>query len=751
MWQNPESQKYLLPLTSKPKRLEVIAYDIESKHEDTQKKGFTRPFLCGFYDGAHYHPFRNDRNNVGHLPWNERHYSEGGCIDRMMKALLVPEHNNKKVGIFAHNGGKFDHLFVMGWLNANKKTYAYDIVPIQSRILRFDVWKRGERKKCMWTFYDSVSLFPMSLDKLLTEFELAPKKKQNLNTCEDDPSWEEYHEQDCRGLHDALDKFTDMVEELGGEVGITAPATAMRLFRRAFFPSDLQIFRNMHFRDCVFSEEKATVRKRRAKRKVKRLANDGLHADIEEKEPVCHGCLHAWIRRAYYGGRTELFEREGQNLKYYDVNSSYPFSMLKDMPVGPAIELDADEHDKKWGRYIESCVGFIECTVYVPKTCKIPPIPHQLDGKLKFPTGTFSGVWCYEELKCLAHVGGEFFNVKRSVWFPKAKIFEPFVRKLYGYRKKHLPSCPGDGCKQCNPEYSQTLSAIAKLMLNSLYGKFGMRPLREKYIFLDPSDDDERPEDLFSMRKYVPADLREDPLTCKMWKVQEYTDAPYIIPQISATVTTYSRVLLWEHMHAIVKHGGRVCYCDTDSIITDSYLPTGNELGDMKDEYPDSPNLALEALRPKLYRLSTGVKKKPKHSPCSDPWCSLCKKVKHVMKGYPRPESDSENPEVAEAEKEKQSADAFMACLEAEGVLAASPKLKKRKAGKGSEDPLAQMSKRLMSFRSMVGGRRKTPEMVTSYKSLKSRYDKRVSAENGSTDAVDVAEKVVMVPRKKKR
>ena len=52
------------------------------------------------------------------------------------------------------------------------------------------------------------------------------------------------------------------------------------------------------------------------------------------KIPVIKGLSHVNMRNAYYGGIVEVFRMYGKNLKLYDVNSLYPYSMLEKMPVG---------------------------------------------------------------------------------------------------------------------------------------------------------------------------------------------------------------------------------------------------------------------------------------------------------------------------------------------------------------------------------------------------------------------------------
>jgi len=89
------------------------------------------------------------------------------------------------------------------------------------------------------------------------------------------------------------------------------------------------------------------------------------------------------MRKAYYGGRTEIFKMRGKKLFYYDVNSLYPFVMRnKPMPVG----LPVKNYDMKVEDF-----GIAYCEVTTPKNIDIPLMPHRVKGKLLFPKGHFFG------------------------------------------------------------------------------------------------------------------------------------------------------------------------------------------------------------------------------------------------------------------------------------------------------------------------------------------------------------------------
>ncbi len=525
----------LTPLTGKARRRDFIVLDLESKRDFTDAAGFTRPFMFGVYDGERYYAFF-DKTPPTSQDWEEHYFREGGCVDRGMRFVLQKKYRGKH--IYAHNAGRFDYLFLLPWLMLVGRALGFEftVIPVASSIQVMDVW-RGKLRRHVWRFVDSLKLIPTSLDKAAKGFGLPGKDKSalgpdDLNRPETDrKAWIGYNAQDCIQLFRVLEKFHHYVENvLLGEVGITAPATSMKIFRRRF-----------------------------------------LKGPIERAIDT-----HAFIRESYKGGRTEDYIRKGEKLYYFDINSSYPAAMLEDMPAGEATWWEGDP-----STFIkDGFIGFCEVDVWVPPTLNIPPLP-LTQGKLIFPVGKLSGIWEWSELKMALEVGCEIRKWKRSVWYPPKRIFREFVTELYKYRDRS------------REDFDQGLSEVAKNMLVSLYGKFGMKTLRKK-IFL--ATDPELPANA------VPAN--GDP-ECPVWYAETESDAPYIMPQISARVTSLGRQNLYRGMLAVHKAGGRVYYGDTDSIITDVVIPTSTELGAFKDELPEyGGRLCGEFLAPKLYALT---------------------------------------------------------------------------------------------------------------------------------------------------
>lgn len=266
-----------------------------------------------------------------------------------------------------------------------------------------------------------------------------------------------------------------------------------------------------------------------------------------------------FVRKCYYGGRVEIFQTQANKGNYYDIVSLYPYVMLNQFfPIGKPFNSSV---------YVPHLLGCYEVEVEI-KDCDIPPVPFRWNQKLFFPIGKFTTWLCSPEVE-IALENGTVKVLKGLVFPSKVRMFEDFVS--HWFKKKQEAE-------------SESQRLISKLMLNSLSGKFGQHRER-KTITTDCGIGTEPYSDVLGLSLKT-----------------EVSKATFICPQLSAFITSYARVDLWNRL----KKTTDLFYCDTDSIFCSDTLKTGSELGQLKKELSfESATFKL----PKLYslRLSNGT------------------------------------------------------------------------------------------------------------------------------------------------
>jgi hypothetical protein len=267
------------------------------------------------------------------------------------------------------------------------------------------------------------------------------------------------------------------------------------------------------------------------------------------------------IRFAYRGGFTWLNDRfKNQEVEegiVFDVNSLYPSVMYeKDLPYGLPIPYDGEYvYDEDYPLYIQH----IRCEFVVKKgkipTIQIKKLPRLFKGNeyLKSSDGEIVDLYVtnvdleiikeHYNLYYLEYVGGSKFR-------KKVGIFNKFIDKWT------LVKTTNTGAKQL----------LAKLMLNSLYGKFATNP---------------------DVTGKVPF-LREDGSCGSVEGEEDFKDPKYT--PMGVFITSWAR---WITITTAQKCYDRIIYCDTDSIHltgreipkTIAHLVDPKKLGYWKYEY----------------------------------------------------------------------------------------------------------------------------------------------------------------------
>jgi len=202
------------------------------------------------------------------------------------------------------------------------------------------------------------------------------------------------------------------------------------------------------------------------------------------------------------------------------------------------------------------------------------------------PIGNWSGWYFSGELVNAVKYGYQVNVLEGYHWSEREYIFSDFVDTLYNLRQTFNKNDP------------QNL--ICKLLLNSLYGRFGLSPRQEEYSFKELgrkiSDNllinklEVGDNDLFGYLKIKNQDLS---------KFSNDRNLNISLP-ISFITSAYARMF----MSGIkIKYSDYLYYSDTDSAVTSKPLPdhlVGNALGQFKLEHKIQKGVFL---CPKVYGL----------------------------------------------------------------------------------------------------------------------------------------------------
>lgn len=253
-------------------------------------------------------------------------------------------------------------------------------------------------------------------------------------------------------------------------------------------------------------------------------------------------------RSGYYGGRCEVFRIGEIKDKTYilDVNSMYPAVM------------ESEYYPTSLAAYMEN-ITIEEITIIINKgylvtcECEIETdkriFPFRFNKKLVFPVGKFTTTLNTPEV-IEGIKKGYIKKVKKISVYNKSKIFTEYVLLFFNERLKAK--------KNNNGVYI----LFFKLLLNSLYGKFG-----QTVTGWDKIGDTEE----LNPKKWTEYDMDTGErlnyrrfggiIQVSQKEVHESFDS---FPAISGHVTSYARMKLYQYMEIVGFEN--LFYCDTDSL-----------------------------------------------------------------------------------------------------------------------------------------------------------------------------------------
>ena len=497
--------------------------DIETYSVEQEKGDLQIPFLIGLYDG-------NQEDRV--FQWEGE-----GCVKKM---YLFMEENPElfdNTTIYAHNGGKFDYFLCLKTLLEEEdlkcRLDTSKCFIICGGITAFAIhWG-----KFTVYFKDSVRIIPSSLKMAAYSFQ-TKHKKQEFDIEKAVKNWQEnetmieikkYHALDLLTLWDVVKEFQSRFYKLSEGMDIvrfmTASQASVNIFLRNF-----------------------------------------LKQNILYTPPII---LDKMFRNYYYGGRCELGVQgyvEG-NILFFDINSLYPSVMLKKLPMSKykILNRNLGLQEKLFQVSIsgqdfleEEFFGFVHCKVRqkdYEKWKKYPQyVPYHTSKLLLFPfyDEWFETLLFSEEIKMLQNteIGGYEFQFENFFVCEGGKYLKNCIEHLYEVKK------------QAGLEGDEAMRTVTKVMLNSLYGYFGINSQRTVTRFLSNA---ERYilDDAFLSGSI--SDINQIGNTVILQNT-DFIDITCSKVDTASAITAYARMKQWTYLCEIVRNGHEFLFGDTDSM-----------------------------------------------------------------------------------------------------------------------------------------------------------------------------------------
>lgn len=294
-------------------------------------------------------------------------------------------------------------------------------------------------------------------------------------------------------------------------------------------------------------------------------------------------------RESYHGGRVEAFHQGvlwTDEYFYLDINNMYGY-IMKNYKVPVGLQGYSEKLPlKRMISYLSRYCVIADVTVNVDEQAFVT----KKDNRVCYPLGRFRTTLTTHEIE-YALSNGWIENLHAFSWYKADYLFSGFISDYYALRMSY------------RLQQNKGFEAICKLMINSLYGKFGQTGIMQRVIGHVPYNEvwhmpiiDAQSGERFYQTAIGGTVIEE------RHKGESY----HAMPAIAAHITANARLYLF----SLLKKAGleNVYYCDTDSMIVNRMgfynvetLINESELGKLKVE-TKSPWIIVNA--PKDYEMS---------------------------------------------------------------------------------------------------------------------------------------------------
>ena len=533
----------------------IITMDLETRVINN----IITPYCCSIYDGVNLSSF---------FLTNFKNKEE--MLKTAFKSLFKRKY--KGVNVYFHNFGKFDMIFLFNLLSEFECGMDILFNGNTTSFINFKLYFSNSKYYYL-NIRDSFLLLPSSLKTLAKNMQLKEGKSifphRFVNTVSLDyegkvPSFEFFDDI-------SKDEYTSYLSSCDSTWNLKKEAIK-------YCEQDVKVLYNViiEFNKDIFLKNRINAINYSTLPSLSLAIYKSNYLEEEKfKIPKITGNIYDFINKSYFGGHVDVYKPFNKvcniNKVYrYDVNSLYPFVMANFfMPVGQGLEFEGNIFE-----YEKDPFGFFEVIVETTKDLKHPILPFRSEDKKYgnrtiYPLGKWKGVYFSEELKNAEKYGYK-YKVIRGILFEKEIIFSEFVKDFYEQKLKH--------------DKTSSLYMESKLILNSLYGKFGMSPYKDKHKIFKNLEFNEF-LDKINIKDVISLQKDKQLVTYKELNTEvETLYSPDISIGISSAITSYARI----HMSQFKNNSEfQILYTDTDSIDISTPLKSefvGKELGKMKLE-----------------------------------------------------------------------------------------------------------------------------------------------------------------------
>jgi hypothetical protein len=509
-------------------------------------------------------------------------------ILKCFEDLLTPKNHNLK--IYAHCMGSFDGWLILKTLmrTYDKHNYKFNIFTNnEGDLISIDIVKKLFNKKIIKiTILDSYLILPVKLSNLGKIFKCENQKSIfpynfiNVNTLSYQGPVPHFSYFECDTHEYSLYKASFIKNNWDSKI---ETIKYLKLDLLSLYEVKIA------FNDVMYTKFGVNISRIKTTSGLAFLIyTSNFYKSKETPIYFSDGKLEKYIRSSYMGGIVDVNTHYIDYDAYkYDINSHYSNAMLKPMPGGlPRFSTEKN---------LDNIFGFVEAIVIAPSESVLlnATLPTKINGCTELFRGTAHGVWFSEELKDARNNGYVIKEIISCVIYDKVyNFFDSYIKSIYGLKSEAEINRQDD------------LRFIYKLLLNSLYGRFGLRENNfmlslvpeenlEQILLTENSDILYKANNLNLIRSSGPLDPeilriikqekmysnKEEGMYKKAWGSTNSS------VQFSAAITAYARIHLnqFKNMKDI-KYLGE----DTDSAIFNKRLPdcyVGKELGLFKLEF----------------------------------------------------------------------------------------------------------------------------------------------------------------------